>query len=352
MRRLLSLFALLSAVVLLSACAQRTMTITANVMMPAASDDASKLREVAVMPIPMPDGQNFSGEIESVLTSVKMDDKPYYTLVDRSVMDKVLAEMNLSSSGLTDATTAASIGKMIGAKGIYAGSVTDNHASSESYTELRYYTECAAYSYVTGPYNSQIPVCVNWVQKSYPVSCVKRSAVFTFSIKLIEVESGLVVYAANPTSYQESHGCSDQTAATSGDQLLLIAKNTAKDTFRKDIAPYSQVMRMLLVREPEGVNKSSDKKLFEQAVEYAEGGRFDRMCEILSEVSADGKKSFAVVYDLGVCAETSGDLNGALAYYKTADKIIGKPDTVVTSALRRVANLMENKKKLEKQRQN
>ncbi|PKN04167.1 MAG: hypothetical protein CVU74_08260, partial [Deltaproteobacteria bacterium HGW-Deltaproteobacteria-9] len=57
----------------------------------------------------------------------------------------------------------------------------------------------------------------------------------------------------------------------------------------------------------------------------------------------------ALLYNLGVCAESRGDLDAALSLYKQADKKLGKPDDDLSLALNRTANAIKNKGKLNEQ---
>lgn len=59
--------------------------------------------------------------------------------------------------------------------------------------------------------------------------------------------------------------------------------------------------------------------------------------------------SVTLLYNLGVCAETQGRPEEALALYKQVDKMLTKPDEAVSKALERVAMMIEKRKKLSQQ---
>lgn len=62
--------------------------------------------------------------LADILTTVMLD-RNRYRLLERSLMDKVIAEQDLGAAGRLDPTTAAKIGKIIGADYLIMGKVTD-----------------------------------------------------------------------------------------------------------------------------------------------------------------------------------------------------------------------------------
>ena len=95
--------------------------VRVNMLQPAAYHEASLTKVVAVLPFEGPGGAEFAAEMEGVLNSINIDDKPYFTLVDRASIDKTVSELKLSQSGLVDPKTAVKIGRLVGAQGIYTG---------------------------------------------------------------------------------------------------------------------------------------------------------------------------------------------------------------------------------------
>ena len=51
----------------------------------------------------------------------------------------------------------------------------------------------------------------------------------------------------------------------------------------------------------------------------------DSACELWGEVCNIASNSYVLLYNLGVCTESRGDLDAALSLYRQADKILGKP---------------------------
>ncbi len=75
----------------------------------------------------------------------------------------------------------------------------------------------------------------------------------------------------------------------------------------------------------------------------------DSACELWGQASTLAANSHALTYNLGVCAESRGDLDAALGLYRQADRILGKPDDDITLALNRVSEAIKNRSKLKEQ---
>ncbi len=340
---ILSGFLLLSFFMILTGCATK---VRVNMLQPAAFHQASLTKAVAVLPFSGTGGREFAAEIEGVLSSVNIDDKQYFTLVDRASLDKIIDEMKFSQSGLIDQSTAARIGKMVGAQGIYTGVVTLSNSKSTRYKEER--RECRQreikYDKDGKPYEGS---CISW--RNYQVRCTKRTANFEVTPKLIEVSTGRILYSRNLAGGANSSGCEDRTLPAEEQELLTKAKNDVKKKFRKDVAPYYVTTEITIMDSTDGIESKEAKEKFKAGIEYADKGRIDSACELWGAARILAPQSFAILYDLGVCAESRGDSEAALTLYKQADKMLGKPDDDITLALTRVNAAIKNRKKLEEQ---
>lgn len=320
--------------------------ITTSMLVPAASDEAAKLKKIAVLPFDGPGGAEFVLQMESVLAGVKVDNKQYFELVDRVTIDKVLAEHKLAQTGLIETQNAAQIGKFIGAKGIYVGTITlsdvSDNVSVEKHKKCRH--TVIKYDSRGKPYEE----CDQW--KEHLVPCTKRAATFEFIPKLIDVESSRIVYSNTLSNRTESSSCLDNpTALPDKNQMKRQVQQTALAGIRKDIAPYYVNVSVRLMDSTDGIASAQDKERFKSGLDFAKGNRLDRACEIWGEVKKTAVQSPSIPYNLGVCAEMAGKLQEALNLYTEADRNLNKPDAHVTKALDRVKASMAAQKTLKEQ---
>jgi len=340
------IFFLLGVFLLINGCATK---IAINMLQPAEYHEASLTKTVAVLPFSGQEGQRITSEVEGVLGSISIDGQNYFTVVDRNALDKIMKEMKLSQSGMVDPNTAAEVGKLIGAQGIYTGAVTQYNSTEGHYTEER--SECSQHAQECDDKGKCTQgKCIQW--RKYNVNCTKRSGYFAFTPKLIEVQTGKIIYTRDINGSATSSGCTDGTPPKSGSELVGQSITMAKAGFRKDIAPYYVVREIKLMDSTNGIDSAAAKDKLKMGIEYAGKKRLDAACELWGEADTIAKNSPSIVYNLGVCAESRGDVAAALPLYKKADKLLGKPDDDITLALARVTEAIKNQEKLKAQLKN
>jgi hypothetical protein len=336
----------LFGVVLCTGCATQ---IRVHMLLPADYHEASLTKNVAVLPFAGPDGQAVAAEFEAILGGINIDNRQYFTVVDRSSIDKTISELKLGQSGLVDAGTAAKIGDLVGAQGIYTGVVTQSAWNDSPYRETR--QECAERERKRDASGRIIEGnCIRW--RSRPVSCTKRVATFACSPKLIEVRTGKVLYAHNLTGSADAAGCEDGRPLPTGPELLDRAQEQVKEQFRKDVAPHYITRQITLMDDAAGITSDEAKNKLKQGMEYAAKERLDQACELWGTARVLSPNAPSVLYDLGVCAESRGDFDAALNLYREADRQLGKPDDRITLALYRMNEAIKNRKILEQQLKN
>lgn len=330
--------------------------VRTSMLMPAQYHEASQLKDVAVLPFEGRGGKEFSAEIEATLSNIHVGEKQYFNLIDRVLLEKIISEMKLSQSALVDVNTAAKVGKLVGAKGIYTGVVTEAGSNDSNYQEER--RRCirtvTKIDHKTGKsYTTAENVAIGKYSKcegkmeQYSVSCTKRSATFAFTPKLVEVETGKVVYSNNIRKSVDTSVCSDSQKPLAGNsELLGKAKELGKNAFKTDIAPYYVTLEIKLMDSDDGLDSREAKAKLEQGMDFVKNNRLDRACELWREARILAPNSPSLVYNLGICSEITGQLEQALDLYRKADKLLSKPDEKVNSALARVQKRIDDQSKL------
>lgn len=325
-------------------CAAPSVKTTA--LLPARAHEASLLKEVAVLPFDGPGGKNFASEIEGTLAGINIGDRQYFSLIDRTKIDRIIEELKFSQSALVDSDNASRVGRLVGARGIYTGSITLSGSNDSRYQEER--TRCAYEVTKKDEKGKEYKECARWVK--YNVSCTSRVASFAATPKLIEVETGRIVYASNISGSASSSACEDSPKPLASHyELLEQAKNKAKQIFRTDVAPHYVTLSVQLMDSTDGLTSKEAEKLFKQGVEFAKNNRLDRACELWGEARALSQPTPDLLYDLGICSEITGDLEQALDLYKKADRLLTKPDDKITAALGRVTKAIQDRRILKDQ---
>ena len=129
-----------------------------------------------------------------------------YTVVERSQLESVLAEQNLSNTGIVDDAQAASIGQVLGIDAVILGSVS--------------------YSYKDEP--SQNPM-VDLTGKTYTQYCTKRTVTAEARMKILDVTTGKIIGTKDKRSSTSESKCDDKRSG-------LTPVSAMADQCMKDLA--------------------------------------------------------------------------------------------------------------------
>ncbi len=320
----------------LAGCATKIKT---TILCPGKAHEVATLKRIAVLPFSGRGGDEVGSDVEALLVGVRVNGEPYFSVIEREALRKIMKEQRLHLTGAVDEATAVKVGKLIGAQGIVFGAVTQNDTEDKRYKSQR--SECAR--------RDNEGKCTK--RRKYSVSCTERNAYFSFVPKVVSVGTGQIVASEILTGDASDSACRDSGPLMGRQELLLKAKRQALGKFRRLIAPYKEKLEIVLIDDDESDPPDAAEDRIERGIEWAEAGRMDRACELWQEACRIHPKGYAVHYLLGVCAEISGDLEGALKQYQIADRLTDEPVEEINQALGRVRFNLEEKRKLEEQLQ-
>lgn len=300
-----------------------TPTVRTNMLLPAKSNEVSQIKRVAVMPFSGREGETVSRDIEASLVGVRVQDAPYFSVIERSALQQVLREQSLQLTGLIDEKTAVKVGKLAGAEGVVLGNVTTSTVQDTGY-------------YVQGARSK--------------ISCTKRVATFAFTPKIVSVTTGQVLVADSMAGRTEENKCSDDNKPlTSKADLLVKARSEAVREFCKLVAPYQVTVAITILEKDESKPRGEVADKISAGIEWAKQDRLDRACELWREAYTLHQQGYAIHYNLGLCAELTGRLSEALELYEKADRLTPLPVKEISAALKRVRGSQDSEKKLEDQ---
>ena len=313
--------------------------IKTTMLAPAKSHEAGKVKRIAVLPFSGRGGDEVSADVEALLVGVTVNGSPYFSVIEREALKKILQEQRLHLTGAVDETTAVKVGKLIGADGIIFGTVTQNTTEDKHYTSQR--SECSS--------RNKDGKCISW--RKYSVGCTERDAFFSFVPKVVSVATGQIVASETLTGQSNDKGCHDSGTLKGRQEMLVEAKGQALSKFRLIMAPYSVSMEIVLLDDDDSDPPDAAEDKIERGIEWAKAGRMDRACELWHEASDIHSKGYAIPYLLGVCAETTGNFDEALKCYQNADRMTSQPVEEINKALARIKVRIGKEKRLEQQLQ-
>ena len=325
------LLPILGASILFAGCSS---TVTLNGIAPAKVDEAAKLKTLSVLSF-QNDAYGFADKLENKLSSKTVRGKPFFTLVDRVVLDKVLDEQKLQYSGLVDEKTSVKIGKLVGAKGLITGSINDPDFSKTRYKEKR--TKC------------KDDKCKKTVE--YSVVCTSLKAYLSASIKLLSVEQGRIVYADSISDSREYSHCRDEEGGLPAySEINDRMAHSIAAQFVSQISPNAVSFNVELLDDPMIDMTSAQKKSLEASIELLEEGRWDKAERLLSALLTEtNDRSVVAAYNLGVVKELQGDYAKAEQLYRMADNLTKESVDEINIALARINKRIRDREKLKEQ---
>lgn len=344
------IFILLTPLLVFSGCSALGPGVSITMMAPAGSREAAKVKEVAVLPFDGTYGREVASDIESILTSTQLGSTPYFKVADRTRTEAVMREIRLSQSGLISKDQSLRLGKLLGVKGIYTGTAGQPRIAQSHTFQTR--DKCIEQAEKTkgGILGELLRKCKKSVETK--VKCTKTDATFSFTPKLIRVETGQIVFSKTMEGSTSHESCEDaDSPPPTSSALAGQAKAIALEQFRREVAPSSVSERIQLFDSLPQRESEASRVTYVKGLEFAKANRMDRACEIWREMDSQSDPGMVLKYSLGVCSEAEGDFDKAAKLYEAADRLTDKPEGHITAALQRIRKALSSRVLLKQQLQ-
>lgn len=329
-RKNFEIAALAAAILLLVGCAGARVSQVVEV--PARQSGMVDSRKLAVYYFNGDTDGTITAQVESYLSNINVRGTPYFEVLEREMLDKIIEEQNMvSSSGYFNENDAVRLGKLSGADTLIMGSVNQPHVSSRHYRK--------AVDYCMDKKCTQ--------KETRYISCVDRAANVDLTLKAVSVRRGSIIFTQNYSGKASNTDCGEERSKNEAD-LRNEAIGQILNNLRKDVAPYQVTLSIEFMDEDDYMNSATKSKL-EGAMEYIKQRRVDRACEIFKDALAGDANSPALYYNLGVCAEIDGDLDKAEALYNQSERKTAKPIRLISEAINRVKMMRSNQNEVSRQ---
>ena len=272
------------------------------------------------------EGEAFVDSFEQILTSVKVGGQPYFQVIARSDLEQVMREQGIGRSSSIQQGTAARLGRILGVDGIYIPKIIQHEVVSSPYQ----------------PPNQP------------KAKCTKRTAIFKAVPKLVDVETGQIVYAEEIGGTREQRNCESGGGFLDGgissikgtigigghtDESTMMGDivQTAMVDFATDVAPVACNKKMNIMDGTDGLSTEVTADEFNGAVEFMKTGRYDRACPTWQSLEQRGEQAVALFNNLSLCAEIEDNLVAARQYCSKADQLLTRPDEDINLCLENTA---------------
>lgn len=326
--------AALCACLALALCACAAPVLKKDVLRPAQASDVARLTRLTVAPFDNdPDG-SVRAAVESALSSIQVNGRPYFTLVGPG--SPPAASLGVPMQWV-DPAKPKDKAIRYGSEGTVRASVNQNGWRDESYYVQR--RECWS--------EDAKGRCRSWGFRN--VRCVNRFANFSFTPRVVAKDSGEVLMSQEFAQTEQSSACLDENDPSPGVSLLAKARGKVLDRFRQHVAPHTVTVGIPLITEDGSGMSAAVEATVKQGLEYAKAGRADEACRHWRAAARAHPAGFALPYLQGVCEELEDDLDAAQEFYTQADRRSPKPLQEIAAALSRIARTRADLEKLDRQ---
>lgn len=337
MRHLETIFKIIIFCIFLTSCAPQ---IKSNVLKPADIDLHGYTR-VAVLRFDGQGGRELRDWLESAINNARVENKPYFKIVNRSQIQQILGEQAFAGSGVVDESTAAKMGKLLGVEAVIVGSVNGWEINEERHVEERQQP-----IYGTKPLR----------YRTVNVEVASRKAYVSMTTNFIDVKTGEMMasetFEGERPANEEGGGAYGRLPPKA--KMLQEAANIPIQNFIRKIIPHP-VLQTVELRD-----KRDDSTLFSESPEdkaltecikrgneYAKAGQWDKSIGEWQNCLKIKGPSAAVHYNIGVAYESKGDLVKAKENYLKAQEL--KSDEFYIKASSRIEQRLEDQIRLQAQ---
>jgi len=218
-----------------------------------------------------------------------------FNIVERSALETVLREQNLSMTGFVDVSQAAEVGKVLGVNAIITGTYSIMSQDTPTREERTYYQKKQKFTKV--------------------VDCLTRKTTVTASIRIIGVETAQILGNYSNSAKAEEKKCEEDIAKITPKQMQVQAcMNTLGNAFASYINPYFVKIEIEL----EKIKTKQYEKTGEEAAKAAEKDEIDSAYLLYYSIYQDDPYNPKVLYNLGVLNEVVGNFAEAKELYTSA----------------------------------
>lgn len=310
----------------ISGCTQK---VIIKALEPAEIDRVTVTKKIAVLKFKN-DRLGLASKIETNLARFKIQNKSFFTLVNRRDINQIIQEQKIQNSGLVNTDDIVEVGSLIGAQALISGRVYKPSLQDTYYYETR--AKCADKKCKEMYY--------------YDVRCTQRVIALSADIKIADITKGDIIYADSISKSSKYTHCSDDDKHLPSKNR--VAKNLATriaSSFTYKLTPHYKNFEVELLEDPDLDYDDAQEQLLKSSLKYIKHNRFSKAEQLLRQlVDSTSQQSYVAFYNLGVVTESQGNYEKALSYYEKADNLAIEPVEVIDYAYVRINSIIEKHK--------
>lgn len=169
------------------------------------------------------------------------------------------------------------------------------------------------------------------------VSCEEMQLNIEINPRLLRTRTGEILYNRKLNSTRLFSVCNDDPRELKIQEAVTQATVELAAKLRDQLGPREESQRMMLMGS-DGEYQREAAELYALGVKFAKHGSWDKACEVWRRQAREhGSDAASLQYNLGLCAESDGDIDMAKEHYDNAiSRSSANFDDLLASSIRRV----------------
>ncbi len=144
--------------------------------------------------------------------------------------------------------------------------------------------------------------------------CIRRTVTVSANVQITRLSDDARIYSRNLPQRQESESCEGESRPSGLDSIIPPMVRKVADEFAKQITPFARTEKIRVRESRSGMSKadSNQMKSLITATKQSESAA----CAGWRDMEARGVTHPTLRFNLGLCAESAGELEKALDYYR------------------------------------
>lgn len=175
-------------------------------------------------------------------------------------------------------------------------------------------------------------------EEEYERDCTRRIVNFQADVRLVRTSDQRVLYSVAKPRRDEVSWCRGESAPRTVEDIFTGMIGDVAQEVRMDIQPHTETYSIRFRESTKGLPKAAEAQ-FKALVRQTQR---DLRAACTGWTAMDGQfpNHPSIVFDLGLCAEATGDYDRALALYSRAAPLIGRGGNEATAGIDRAQRLI------------
>jgi len=159
-------------------------------------------------------------------------------------------------------------------------------------------------------------------EETVETPCTLRVANLTADIRIVRNSDGRIVYSAARPLRREIRWCKGQNPSMSAEEMIGQMVGEVGEGLRGDTIPVTSSYRIRILESDKGIPRELNRH-FKDTIKLTQRNPA-QACQDWNALNGQIPNNGVITFNVGLCAEWSGDLKGAERWYRAAGPLLGR----------------------------